>query len=493
MNSRIKAPGILTLVLLIAAAGCDRAERSEAIVGPDTMAPAEIGGGSGGAENLNDQLEELLNGLAPSGHGREFFRLPHPTDLANIPQDPKNPLNLAKVRLGRRLFHESALGIESERAEGTETYSCASCHHAQGGFQANLPQGLGEGGSGFGARGEARVLQPQYDGIFVNKPDLQPIRTPSAMNSAFQAITLWNGQFGGVGMNLGTEHAWIDGTPTESNWLGFEGLETQAHAGLSVHRMGDISATYCYESVVYQEAFEAAFPGDPDPVNHLNAALAIAAYERTLLSNGAPFQQWLVGDRNAMTDMEKRGALVFFGKAGCASCHTGPALNSMGFHALGMGDLDHSYDLGRVNLTQFFGTIPWTVRLGRGGFTGRVEDYWKFKVPQLYNLADSPFYGHGASLASLREVVEYKNLAVPENPYVVPSDLSDQFLPLNLTEVEITEMTAFLETGLYDPFLRRYLPKNLPSGDCFPVNDPQGRVDLGCDIPPAVGNKVALD
>ena len=70
------------------------------------------------------------------------------------------------------------------------------------------------------------------------------------------------------------------------------------------------------------------------------AGLAVAAYERTVLANQAPFQAWLRGNTGALTDRQKAGATVFFGKAGCVSCHTGPALNSMAFHAIGMNDLD---------------------------------------------------------------------------------------------------------------------------------------------------------
>ena len=65
-----------------------------------------------------------------------------------------------------------------------------------------------------------------------------------------------------------------------------------------------------------------------------------ALFERTVRANQAPFQRWLRGDRKAMSIEEKEGALLFFGKAQCDACHSGPALNSMTFHALGMADLE---------------------------------------------------------------------------------------------------------------------------------------------------------
>jgi len=132
--------------------------------------------------------------------------------------------------------------------------------------------------------------------------------------------------------------------------------------------------------------------------------MAIAAYERTILSNQAPWQDWLRGNTSAMSDSEKRGAIAFFGKAECGSCHNGPALNSMSFHALGMEDLTGA-DVVNGNDND----------LGRGGFTQNPEETDKCKTPQLYNLKDSPFYGHGGNFNSVREVIEYKNNAVPQN------------------------------------------------------------------------------
>ena len=146
----------------------------------------------------------------------------------------------------------------------------------------------------------------------------------------------------------------------------------------------------------------------------------------------------------------------------------------MEFHAIGMNDL--------VDITEeTFGTIQDDpTNLGRGGFTGQAADNYKFKVPQLYNLSDSPFYGHGASLRTIREVIEYKNAAVAENGDVPASQLAAGFQPLGLTAEEINDLIAFLTNGLLDANLGRYEPTTLPSGQCFPNADPQSRQDLNC-------------
>ena len=206
-----------------------------------------------------------------------------------------------------------------------------------------------------------------------------------------------------------------------------------------------------------------------------HAGLAIAAYERSILANQAPFQLWLNGNSNAMTAQEKEGAILFFGKANCASCHNGPSLANMEFYALGMKDLFE-------NQEATYGTdANSNENQGRFSFTKREEDKFKFKVPQLYNLADSPFYGHGSSFHSVRDVVVYKNKAVKENPNVPDSQLAEQFKPLGLSESEIDAITTFIEHGLRDPNLLRYQPLSIRSGNCFPFNDPQSRVDLGCN------------
>ena len=174
-----------------------------------------------------------------------------------------------------------------------------------------------------------------------------------------------------------------------------------------------------------------------------------------------------------MTDEQKEGAILFFGKAGCASCHNGPNLANMEFHALGMEDL--------YGPTVFNTNPNDPINRGRESFTSRPEDLYKFKVPTIYNLADQPFLGHGSSFSSIRDVVAYKNAAVKENINVEQEYISELFVPLGLTEEEIDKITIFIEEGLYDPELGRYEPLSLPSGNCFPNTDAVSRDELGCD------------
>ncbi len=421
--------------------------------------------------NLDAELRQTLRD-ASGGVGAAHYLLPLSHEFDKIPQDPRNPITQAKIDLGVLLFHETGIGLNPKHTNQTGAYSCASCHFASAGFQAGRHQGIADGGIGFGKNGEGREPDPAYQ---FSELDVQAIRSPSALNIAYQEAILWNGQFGAVGVNAGTEAAWTDGTPKFVNHLGYHGTESQAIAAQDVHRL--LMNQQVCEDLHYRPMFDKAFPTVPAPQRYdkEHAGLAIAAYERVILANQAPFQLWLRGRPNTMSEQEKRGAILFFGKAGCVSCHNGPSLANMEFHALGMKDLFESSDI------TYGANSESCENFGRFCFTKNEADKFKFKVPQLYNLADSPFYGHGASFHTIREVVAYKNAGVKENSNVPDGQLDPRFKPLGLTATEIDEITAFIERSLRDPNLLRYQPLSIRSGNCFPNNDPQSRIDLGCD------------
>jgi cytochrome c peroxidase len=423
------------------------------------------------ASSTDDDLHALL--VAESkGEGLSHFILPSGRNYDAIPQDPKNPLNSFKVLLGKKLFCEPALAIKPKQSESKHLYSCASCHVPMAGFSAGIKQGIGEGGLGYGTYGEARRPDANY---LVDNIDVQPIKTPSIINGAYNRTTIWNGQFGAVGPNVGTEANWRDDKPTGKNKLGFEGVETQAIAGMEVHRL-DVDPAFI-QSNYYKEWFDLAFPEVPETERYslLNAGLAIAAFERTVLAEKAPFQLWLKGEKQAITASQKQGAMIFFGKGQCNNCHDGPALNSEEFFALGVADFQKGTD---VIINKEEDLI--TAKKGRGGFTKQEEDLYKFKTPQLYSMKKMGFYGHGGSFKSIREIIEYKNQAQAENSSVPTSQIAADFQPLGLTDEEIDLLTDFVENALNDDEMERFAPTSLASGMCFPNNDPQSREDMGC-------------
>jgi len=303
--------------------------------------------------------------------------------------------------------------------------------------------------------------------------DVQGVRPLSVLNVAFVENTTWNGRFGSTGVNVGTEDRWELDPELHVNEEGFAALESQNIEGLEVHRM-EITEEVL-DDYGYRKYFDAAFGTEEEVERYSkkNAAFAISAYLRTLLSNEAPFQEYLKGNKNAMTEQEKRGALVFFSDAKCYHCHREKNLGANEFYALGVNDL---YQTGVA-----FNTSAEDKRnLGRGEYTGDSFDNHKFKIPQLYNLADAPFYFHGSSKYTLKEVVDYFNDGVPENENVPVEQIARQFKPLNLTTQQVEDLTVFLETGLRDPNLNRYVPERVLSGNCFPNNDLFSQIELGC-------------
>jgi len=418
-----------------------------------------------------DAILELLIDDASGGQGNPFFVLPSNTDFSRIPQDPLNPLTAEKVALGQLLLHETAFGGDPKMGEERiHQFVCATCHPVAAGFGAGRRQGIGEGGLGFGFKGEGRFIDPTMP---LDSVDIQPIKVPTLLNLAYQDVMLWDGRFGGTGTNEGTEAGW-DEIP--ENFVGFQGIEVQAMQGQDAHRL--LVDEEFVDAYGYRELFDEAFGDRPTEERYTRetAGLAVAAFNRTLMANRAPWQEYLQGDFTAMTDAQKRGAIVFFDEGKCVSCHTGPALKDQSFHAFGFGDFDNTEDA----VIQSTVDIS-AVGRGRGNFTGNAADNYKFKTPTLYNLIDNGIFGHGGTFTSIRELVAYKNNGVPENPSVPASQLADEFGNLNLTDEQMDDLTIFIEEALRDPDLDRYVPTAVNSGFCFPANDDLARADLGCD------------
>ena len=441
--------------------------------------------GSDMEESLSEQLANQLNS-ASGGTGIESLIFPDSDDFENIPQDPSNPLTAEKVALGRALYHETALATNGVNDSLAGTWSCASCHHVAAGFKSGVIQGVAEGGEGFGVAGEARVLALGFDKDSTDPtlvPDVQPVTSPSVLNTAYQEVMLWNGQFGNViggNVNIGLADNILatPDTPKAENSRQLAGLEIQAIAGLGVHRLNVEQNSVLQTNTEYQALFESAYPGGSGDVLE-DAGKAIAAYERTILASESPFQLWLKGDESALNEQQLEGALLFFGDAGCSDCHRGPALSSeVGasenevFMAIGFADFD-------PNHPGVTGSVDDATSRGRGGFTGEESDNFKFKVPQLYNLTDTEVFGHGGSFTSVRDVIAYKNAGISQK--VLPEGIiDDRFQPLGLSESQLDALAAFIEEGLYDPNLDRYVPESIPSGNCFPVNDSVSQLELDC-------------
>lgn len=423
------------------------------------------------ADTLDVTLERQISRVA-TNRSLEDFQVPHPENLFEIPAGIGNPLTSEKVALGKMLFFETGLGRDAIQPEAMMTFSCATCHVPSAGFMPGRIQGIADGAQGFGFNGESRDMRPDYTEDLI---DAQGARPLSMIGTAYVTNSMWAGLFGARFNNEGTESLWgVHNHATSVNHTGLDGLEAQNIEGTITHRMR--VDEYVLDTLGYRQMFDDAFYDWPENARYGREAMsfALSAFIRTIMPYDAPFQEWLRGDVNAMSEQQKKGALVFFGDAGCYRCHNSPALNGNTFHAVGVNDL---CDVGGL------ATGEDDIRnLGRGGFTLRQEDLYAFKVPQLYNLKNSPFYFHGSSHYSIRSVVEYFNEGAPDNPRVPEENISNFFHPLDLSEQQITDLTEFITNGLYDPNLAdRFTPEFVLSGNCFPNNDPISRGQLGCD------------
>jgi len=237
-------------------------------------------------------------------------------------------------------------------------------------------------------------------------------------------------------------------------------LEEQVWGPLLEHReMGNASA----EAVLarlrgmagYAGLFEAAFP--ERGLTRESVGMAIASYERALVSGDSPFDRWRYGgDRGALDASAQRGFALFAGRGGCAGCHVvgeGFALfTDDAFHDTGVGyaaEADARPPV-RVALApgqsavldaKTLSTIgdPAQPDLGRFEITQDPADRWRYRTPTLRNVALTAPYMHDGSLATLEEVVAFYDRGGVANPGLDP-----RIRPLHLAPQEASDLVSFL-------------------------------------------------
>jgi cytochrome c peroxidase len=244
-----------------------------------------------------------------------------------------NPVTEEKIALGRMLY------LDKRLSKGQDV-SCASCHSLEK----------------FGADGEK--TSPGHHGQRGAR------NSPSSFNAALAFAQFWDGRAADV--------------------------EAQAKGPM----MNPVEMAMPSEQVVvatlksipgYAPLFAAAFPGDKDPITLDNAARAIGAFERRLITPGR-LDAFLAGDDAALAPAEQRGLKVFL-ETGCTTCHFGATVGGQTYQKLGLIEPYPTQDEGRAKIT------------------GNVADKFFFKVPSLRNVAQTAPYFHDGSLATLDEVV----------------------------------------------------------------------------------------
>jgi cytochrome c peroxidase len=174
----------------------------------------------------------------------------------------------------------------------------------------------------------------------------------------------------------------------------------------------------------YVSGFQAAF--GPEGISRRTIELALATFQRTIVSGPAPFDRWIEGDEHAISDAAKRGFDLFNGRANCAACHTGWNFTEGAFYDIGLSGSEEA---------------------GRGyAFPKSVKLHRAFKVPTLRDVARRAPYMHNGSLADLDAVIGFYDTGGEDRP-----SRSDLIHPLGLTDAEKIELRAFLEALTSDP------------------------------------------
>jgi cytochrome c peroxidase len=164
--------------------------------------------------------------------------------------------------------------------------------------------------------------------------------------------------------------------------------------------------------------FAAAFGGDGE-ITAERIAMAIATYERTVVSGAAPFDRWIAGEETAISESAKRGFVLFNGKANCAACHSEWRFTDDSFHDIGLPGSD----------------------IGRGKqLPNIVKMQYAFKTPGLRNIDRRGPYMHDGSVPTLEAVIEHY-----DSGGIQRSSLSDEIFPLGLTERERADLVEFLK------------------------------------------------
>jgi cytochrome c peroxidase len=284
---------------------------------------------------------------------------------ASIPFPKDNPYTPEKLALGKKLYFDTRISVSSAQ-------SCASCHSPAFGWADGLPVGVGFGMAPLGRH------------------------SPTVINAAWGAIFMWDGRLA----NLEEQALGPIQSPGEMN-MPVEQL---------MQRLSTIPE--------YKPLFAAAFPGEA--MSPRTLAKAIATYERTVVSQRAPFDDWIDGNEQAISEEAKRGFVLFNTKALCSSCHEGWNFTNDGFQDVGLPGDD----------------------VGRGKFVpGVVKMQHAFKTPGLREITRRSPYMHDGSLATLEQVVEHYDNGGVDRP-----SRSDLMKPLGLSAQEKSDLVAFLKT-----------------------------------------------
>ncbi len=311
-----------------------------------------------------------------------------------MPDD--NPMTSAKAELGKILFFD-------RRLSGNGFVSCATCHAPNAGW------------------GDGNALSLGYPGT------LHWRNSQTIINTAYQAKLFWGGEK--------------------------TSLEAQAKSAWTGNIAGNLDPIMAEETLrqipEYVERFQDVY-GTESP-RFDDALRALAAFQATVNSRNVPFDNYLRGNQDAMSDAALRGAELFVGKARCIVCHGGTLFTDQSYHNTGVpqNPAFESDPLRQITLRYQHRArgVPEEVYrsadrdLGLYYTTKQDTDRGKFRTPPLREVGQTGPYMHNGVFETLTEVVEFYNDGGGQNP-----NLDPLVRPLGLTQDEVADLVAFLDS-----------------------------------------------
>jgi cytochrome c peroxidase len=332
---------------------------------------------------MNKSFLAMLAGslLSTQASAIEWQALP---ETAPAPAD--NPTTEAKIELGKMLYMDP-------RFSSTGTVSCNSCHNVM------------EGGE------DSRAVSMGVHGLTGGR------NAPTVWNSAFHSVQFWDGR-----VDLLEDQA--KGPVTNPVEMGMSDIQK------AMDRVRAIPG--------YRPYFDKAFGEDAMSVD--NAAKAVAAFERTLITPNSAYDRFVKGDKKALNKQQQKG-MEKFADLGCVACHAGPAFNGPqnefgeGFYSKFPTYVDNQY-VAKYKLSE---------DTGRQAHTGKKEDAGMFRVPTLRNITDTAPYFHNGLVNDLHEAVRV---------------MAATQLKQELSQQDTDDIVAFLEalTGEYPQIMMPRLP-----------------------------------
>ncbi len=343
-------------------------------------------------------------GYTNGNPGSGGLRRPFPA----MNQRASNPTTSEKTELGRLLYFDPILS-------GDNTQSCATCHHPDLGFSDGRFTSMGIGGKGTG--------QERTGGKSLRR------NSPTIWNAAYSHKLFWDGRA--------------------------SDLEDQARSPLTAADEMNQRPEELVEELKkipeYVAMFDKAFSGaNSSGVTFDNVNNAVAAFERTLISNNSPFDRYAAGDTTALTAEQRRGLTLFRSlKTRCFECHGFPTFANPDFKVIGvppmLGQYSQPDDLGRAEV--------------EGG-----EPYkHAFKVPTLRNIALTAPYMHNGRFLTLEDVINFYAAGGGHGNGMPLKNIDDKIRRFPIIAQERNDLIAFMH-ALTDESHMPEFPEKVPSG-----------------------------